>query len=69
VQVYVDSDGRPLSTKPSDEEALPASATYRNGVVAWQRSGEVTRSSFAAPVWARVGNHAGKWSSWVKLTR
>jgi len=45
-----------------------AAASYADGVVAWDRSGEVSRQSLSKPVWVRVGNKAGKWSVWVKLT-
>ena len=45
-----------------------AAASYADGVVAWDRSGEVSRQSLSKPVWFRVGNKAGKWSVWVKLT-
>jgi hypothetical protein len=69
VQVAVDAEGKPVSTKPSDSQPLPSAATFAQGVVAWDASGEVTRSSAAAPVWVRVGNRGGKWSGWVKLTQ
>ena len=68
VQVAVDSSGKPVSTKPSDTLAPPAAATFANGVVSWSATGEVTRNTASAPVWVRVGNKAGKWSGWVKLT-
>jgi uncharacterized protein (DUF2141 family) len=68
VQVAVDSAGKPVSTKPSDSQALPTAASFIQGVVAWDASGEVTRSTMDAPVWVRVGNRVGKWSGWVKLT-
>jgi DNA-binding beta-propeller fold protein YncE len=68
VQVAVGSNGKPVSTKPSDTQPAPTVASFTNGVVAWSTSGEVTRSTSDAPVWVRVGNKAGKWSAWVKLT-
>jgi len=68
VQVAVDTAGKPVSAKPSDTLAPPAAATFANGVVSWSATGEVTRATSAAPVWVRVGNKAGKWSVWVKLT-
>ena len=69
VQVAVDKDGKPVSAKPSDSQALPSSATYAQGVVAWSASGEVVRQSVDAPVWVRVGNKSGKWTGWVKLVK
>jgi hypothetical protein len=70
LQVAVDSMGRPVSTKPSDQAPLPTVASYTNGIVGWQHggNGEVLRQSIAQPVWVRVGNRAGKWTGWVKLT-
>lgn len=68
VQVAVNALGQPVSAKPSDSAAPPASASYLNGVVSWDDSGVVSRQSFARPVWVRAGNRAGKWSGWVKLT-
>ena len=68
VQVAVDSNGKPVSTKPSDALAPPSAANYGKGVLAWDPSGEVKRQSLAQPVWVRVGNKAGKWTVWVKLT-
>ncbi|MEI7560433.1 MAG: hypothetical protein WCJ63_07540 [Actinomycetes bacterium] len=67
VQVAVDKDGKPVATKPSDSQALPAKASFVNGVMAWSTSGEVTRGSKDRPVWVRVGNQLGKWTRWVKL--
>jgi hypothetical protein len=68
VQVAVDGLGQPVSAKPSDSQAKPSSSSYLNGVVAWNPTGEVLRQSISKPVWVRVGNKAGKWSGWVKLT-
>lgn len=68
VQVAVDAAGRPVSTRPSDSQPLPTAATFAQGVVAWDASGEVGRQSLDIPVWVRVGNRAGKWTGWVKLT-
>jgi len=68
VQVAADSAGKPVSAKPSDTLAPPAAATFANGVVAWDASGEVLRQSTAQPVWVRVGNKARKWSVRVKHT-
>jgi len=68
VQVAVDSNGRPVSARPSDALAPPTAASFTKGVLAWDPSGEVQRQSAAQPVWVRVGNKAGKWTVWVKLT-
>ena len=69
VQVAVNAQGQPVSTKPSDSQALPTAPTFAQGVVQWSSTGEVTRQTSAAPVWVRVGNRAGKWTAWVKLTQ
>jgi hypothetical protein len=68
VQVAVNGLGQPVSARPSDSEAKPSAVGYLNGVVAWDPTGEVLRQSISKPVWVRVGNKAGKWSVWVKLT-
>ena len=68
VQVAVNGLGQPVSARPSDSEAKPSAVGYLNGVVAWDPTGEVLRQSFSRPVWVRVGNKAGKWTGWVKLT-
>ena len=68
VQVAVNGLDQPVSARPSDSEAKPSAVGYLNGVVAWDPTGEVLRQSFSRPVWVRVGNKAGKWTGWVKLT-
>ena len=68
VQLAVDAHGKPVTVKPSNSEPAPTSASFANGVVAWDPAGEVSRQTVSQPVWVRVGNMAGKWSGWVRLT-
>jgi len=68
VQVAVNFLGQPVNNRPSDSATAPTSASYAHGVIAWSASGEVSRQSVSRPVWVRVGNRAGKWTGWVKLT-
>jgi len=68
LQVAVDSNGKPVTTKPADGAPFPTAPAITQGVVNWSGTGDAKLTWASTPVWVRIQNKFGKWSNWARLT-
>jgi ubiquitin len=53
------------ASAPSNLQALPAVASYANGIAAY--APQIQWRSKLRPTWMRVGSRAGKWTDWIQV--